>query len=314
MLVTADYLDWATGEPDNKYDLVFGSPPYEQARTLGLLPLPKGEEWVSWMKCVVLESLRICKGLVAFVIEGRTHQFRWSATPALLIADLHRAGVHFRKPPIFHRVGIPGSGGPDWLRNDYEFIICCTNGGALPWSDNTVMGHPPRWAPGGAMSYRTPDGRRKNAQDKPGARAARRSQWGHTGTDVRPSHVKSDQYDGVTLANPGNTIQQRYTASEVAAMLQHAGDVTHHKVGGGQMGSKFAHENEAPFPESVAEFFVRSFCPPGGITLDPFSGSGTTLTVCEKHGRRGVGVDIRQDQTDLAMRRLAEITPASGGK
>ena len=35
-------------------------------------------------------------------------------------ADLKRAGFNMRKPPVFHRVGIPGSGGPDWLRNDYE--------------------------------------------------------------------------------------------------------------------------------------------------------------------------------------------------
>jgi hypothetical protein len=63
------------------------------------------------------------------------------------VADLHRAGFNLRKPPIFNRVGIPGSGGPDWLRNDYEFIVCTTRTGKLPWADNTACGHPPKWAP-----------------------------------------------------------------------------------------------------------------------------------------------------------------------
>ncbi len=73
------------------------------------------------------------------------------------------------------------------------------------------------------------------------------------------------------------------------------------------MGSPLAASNEAPFPESLAEFFIRSFCPPGGIVLDPFSGSGTTVAVALKTGREGIGVDIRQSQIDLTTRRIQEV-------
>lgn len=73
------------------------------------------------------------------------------------------------------------------------------------------------------------------------------------------------------------------------------------------MGSSLAAANEAPFPESLAEFFIRSFCPPGGIVLDPFSGSGTTVAVALKNGREGIGVDIRQSQIDLTTRRIQEV-------
>jgi DNA modification methylase len=66
-----------------------------------------------------------------------------------------------------------------------------------------------------------------------------------------------------------------------------------------------AHENEAPFPERLVEFFIRSFCPPGGIVLDCFSGSGTTAAVAAKTGRRYIGIDIRESQVALARRRLA---------
>ena len=280
---------------------MFGSPPYEDARTYGMDFKVKGQAWVDWMFPRVIESLRICRGLVAFVVEGKTKNFRWSATPALLMADLHKSGVHLRNPPAFHRVGIPGSGGPDWLRNDYEFIVCATSGGKLPWSDNTAMGHPPKWAPGGKMSNRTADGRRKNARDKPGTRVARTNQWGHSknsggtqmvGGKVRsgkdcPSYKVTKKYDGVTKANPGNVIKC--------------------VVGGGVMGHPLAHENEAPFPLSLAEAFVRSFCPPGGIVLDPFSGSGTTGHAATEYGRHYIGIDCRESQTELAGRRLAEV-------
>jgi DNA modification methylase len=71
------------------------------------------------------------------------------------------------------------------------------------------------------------------------------------------------------------------------------------------LGDCLCHENEAPFPEALAEFFVRSFCPPGGTVLDPFSGSGTTTAVALRHGRRAIGIDVRQSQIDLVAKRLA---------
>ena len=77
-------------------------------------------------------------------------------------------------------------------------------------------------------------------------------------------------------------------------------------AGGGNIGSKIAHENEAPFPEKLAEFFVKSFCKPEGIVFDPFCGSGTTLKVAINNGRQAIGGDIRESQLDLTRRRLEE--------
>lgn len=252
-------------------DLVFTSPPYEDARTYDIDFKLKGEAWVEWATGGFIECLRVCRGLVCWVVEGRTRNYRYSAAPILFMADLHHRGVHLRKPPIYRRVGIPGSGGPDWVRNDYEFIVCGTNGGKLPWSDNTALGHPPKYVPGGELSYRMPSGRRVNRL--------------HT---KRTKHGMEKQgYVPPRLANPGNVI--------------------HCQVGGGRIGHKFAHENEAPFPEQLVEFFVRSFCPPGGTVLDPMCGSGTTLAVAKQHGRNAIGFDIRQSQVELSRRRVRDL-------
>jgi DNA modification methylase len=74
-------------------------------------------------------------------------------------------------------------------------------------------------------------------------------------------------------------------------------------------GDEFASKNEAPFPEALAEFFVLSFCPPGGLACDPFSGSGTTAAVAKKHGRNFTGCDLRLSQVELGRRRLESVTP-----
>ena len=285
--VTADCLAYMRELPDGYADLVFGSPPYEAQRTYGIGFNLQGQAWVDWMVEVVKESLRICKGLVAFVVEGKTRNYRWSATPALLMADLHRAGVNLRKPPIYHRVGIPGSGGPDWLRNDTEWIICATNGGRLPWSDPTATGKPCKYRTGGALSFRTSDGRRINAIK-------------HADGSGKPNNRQQAR---PTIANPGNVIWDDSDATD-------GGDLAHCAVGGGRMGSPHAHNNEAPFPEELAAVFIRSFCPPGGLMVDPMSGSGTSVCCAKQCGRRGLGIDCRASQTELGYRRLAE-TPGT---
>jgi hypothetical protein len=288
--------------PDNSVDMVFCSPPYEAARTYGIGFDLKGQDWVDWCVERYLECVRVCRGLVAWVVEGQTRKFRWSASPAMLMADLHRAGVRLRKPPIYHRVGIPGSGGPDWWRNDYEFVICSSKG-KLPWSDNTATGHPPKWAPGGEMSYRLTDGTRRNQWGGSANGISRRLKDGIIRLERRPGlrvigkkHTKRDAggmreptYEPTTLANPGNVLKVR--------------------VGGGLMGHKLAHENEAAFPESLVVPFIVSFCPLGGLVLDPFCGSGTTLAVAKRFGRDGIGIDVRESQVELAKRRLETTQP-----
>lgn len=493
----ADCLTFLAALPADSLDLVLFSPPYEKCRTYGIDFKLSGQAWVDWMVEVWRLCDRACKGLVACVCEGQTKNFRWSAAPALLMADLHRAGFKLRKPPAFHRIGIPGSGGPDWLRGDTEWIICTTKG-KLPWSDPTAYGHPPKWALGGAMSNRHADGQRKNASasvrckarmgrviggkfDSMTSRGAngeckiaggRRVSRGHSNGDTETS----DSYYPPALANPGNVIQCTQSEYEIIQFLRefrdatsanpgevvrdlqaairaekvplwylgaaeairskalllaamHGGsvgntsgrgkgegegeircsadgqdgemqdlqnderpgaasqgrrsneqskaecrgglpsmpsngaqgdeankgvpdlwqeasfvgfvrgsllplqkawrsaeemleqslrsrclgsDLIHCKVGGGLMGHRLSHLNEAPFPLSLAAFFVRSFAPPNGIVCDPFLGSGTTLHAAALWVRRFVGCDVRPEQVEIARRRVADVTPMLG--
>lgn len=241
---------------DDHFDLVFCSPPYEAQREYGDLKFNlTGEDWVKWAVECYAECLRVCKGLVAWVVEGSTNDFAYSSTPFLLMADLHRKGYKMRKPVVYKRNGIPGTGGPDWLRNDWEPIICATKNGRLPWADNKAMETKPKQNKPRVATNRHKDGSRKNT-----------------------TYIDPD------VSNPGNIIEGI--------------------VGSGGIGWKDATQNEAPFPEWLAEFFIQSFCPPGGTVLDPFSGSGTTVSMAVKHGRNGVGIDARESQIWLGETRL----------
>lgn len=448
-VIFGDCLDELRAMPSDSIDLVFCSPPYEGARDYGIGFKLAGQDWVDWALPRYIECVRVCRGLVAWVVEGRTKKFRYSATPALLMADLVRSKIRLRKPPIFHRVGIPGSGGPDWLRSDTELIVCASKG-RLPWSENTALGNPCKYDTGGALSNRTVDGRRRN--HKTGKRLIGnngRPTIANPGNVIRCSPSSSEiislimEFINATRSTPQETVQAlqkaicqetifewlvgvtkivhgsrlllssvhggrlgessieetngrsrplhgaeivcgeevpsvrkeeepdssprgrksakqlgrkrqdtlpqvpqspaprdaakedvqslRESTSLVRAVLDallpiqdawrsveetheyslwrtcESGDLRTHSVGGGVMGDRLCHQNEAPFPESLAEFLIRSFCQPGGIVLDPFCGSGTTLAMAERWGRKWIGIECRKSQVELSLERIAKV-------
>lgn len=58
-------------------------------------------------------------------------------------------------------------------------------------------------------------------------------------------------------------------------------------------------------PIALLELLIGACCPPGGLVLDPFCGSGTTLLAADRLGRRYLGIDINPDAIAIASKRLA---------
>lgn len=63
----------------------------------------------------------------------------------------------------------------------------------------------------------------------------------------------------------------------------------------------------APYPEDLCRIPILATCPPGGVVLDPFCGTGTTLAVAVQLGRRGVGIDIAPDYVDMTRTRVRSL-------
>lgn len=59
-------------------------------------------------------------------------------------------------------------------------------------------------------------------------------------------------------------------------------------------------------PLEIVEPLVAYACPPGGLVLDPFAGSGTTLLAAKRLGRRAIGVEAREDYCEAAVARLSQ--------
>ena len=78
----------------------------------------------------------------------------------------------------------------------------------------------------------------------------------------------------------------------------------------------FSEAHFATMPPALAERCIQAGCKPGGVALDPFSGSGTTGLAASRHGRRYVGIDLNAEYLDLSLRtRLAQgslLTEAGG--
>jgi site-specific DNA-methyltransferase (adenine-specific) len=271
--------------PDRSVDLVLGSPPYIDAR----LYLEDGKDlgiardcaaWIEWMLGITAESLRVSRGLVLWVVAGVTRGRNYQPGPEGLLYRWWAQGgdCHCLRPVIWHRYGISGSGSNQWFRADTEYVLAFKRPGPLPWADNTANGQPPMFKPGGRATNRMRNGKRINENY------------------YRAGHMTSvatvQDYVPPDIANPGNFL--------------------HTNTGGGQLGSPHAHDNEAPYPIDVPKWFIASHCQPGGLVLDPFSGSGTTADAAISLGRRAIGLDIRRSQCELGRRRIAgSLRPVS---
>ncbi len=313
---------------DDAFDLVLGSPPYGDARTYGIGAQRKCQDWIDWMITVTAEAVRVSKGLVIWICAGVTRDWCYQPGPEGLLYEWWKRGGRCWRPAYWHRVGIPGSGGKQWLRADVEYALCFTScRKAVPWSDNTANGHPPKWAPGGGISHRTKDGSRVNDFGFDGrldiVPKVTADKWGGTGTGTgqgaRRANSKRDA-GGMRIEpqlktmrrctrgkSGGDTIQE--DAYLPPALANPGSLIKNIKVGGGLMGHACAHENEAPYPQKLAEWFIRGWAPPTGKVFDPFSGSGTTVAAAALLGRRGYGSDLRFSQCELGRRRCKDVQP-----
>lgn len=183
-------------------DLVFGSPPYLNARTYGIDAGRNLDDWIEFMLACTREGLRVSRGLVLWVVSGTTEDKSYQPGPEGLMYQASRAGIEMWTPACWYKVdpdtgggcGQPGSGGKQWLRRDWEYVLAFKNPGPLPWADPLFQRIAPKYKPGGAIRTRTKDGSRQ------------------------PRAFRQPSY-----ANPGNVIKARVGGG-------HQGDKENHET------------------------------------------------------------------------------------
>ena len=62
-------------------------------------------------------------------------------------------------------------------------------------------------------------------------------------------------------------------------------------------------------PTDLMRYLCRLVTPPGGVVLDPFMGSGSTLKAAELEGFSAIGIELSADYIAIAQRRIGADAP-----
>ncbi|MBI6555153.1 MULTISPECIES: DNA-methyltransferase [Pseudomonas] len=59
----------------------------------------------------------------------------------------------------------------------------------------------------------------------------------------------------------------------------------------------------APYPVDLCRIPLLATCPPGGIAIDPFCGTGTTMVAAQRLGLKSIGIDISEQYLEMTKDR-----------
>ena len=62
----------------------------------------------------------------------------------------------------------------------------------------------------------------------------------------------------------------------------------------------------ATFPKELVKKCILAGSKTGDTILDPFSGSGKTLIVSKKYGRKAIGIDLKQEYLEMPLKKIAQ--------
>jgi len=69
-------------------------------------------------------------------------------------------------------------------------------------------------------------------------------------------------------------------------------------------------EHQTQKPIALLQELIKVVCPPGGIVLDPFGGSGSTAVAAEGIGRSAICIERDPTHCETARRRLQSVQPS----
>lgn len=122
--------------------------------------------------------------------------------------------------------------------------------------------------------------------------------------DKEPLKIPS-KHGGKVMTGSGNRRTDGKTTSTVRREINKMkcrGTVWNYLMAGDKNPLKRKHP--AVFPDAIPQDIITCFCPPGGLVLDPFMGSGSTAVMAKQLGCNFIGFEISEEYCDLANKRM----------
>ncbi|GMV39435.1 MAG: methyltransferase [Myxococcales bacterium] len=316
--------------PAEFVDCVVTSPPYWGHRQYaggGIGQEPTCEEYVDHLVEVFRELHRVLKpaGSIWLNIGDSYHKKNLRGVPwrvALAVCD--RIGLTLRNDVIWNKV----KGGPDnaldKLRNVHEHVFHFVKQPRGYFYDVAAIRTSPKQA-------RVVNGAVVSATGVTGVRYERQIELSTELTETEKDNARAQLRSILEDIRLGKLAdfrmvirgQQRATHSDSekvsgrAKELQHKGFyfLRYHPDGAkpGDVWDILPEDTQgrtahfAPFPADLCRIPISATCPPDGLVLDPFCGTGTALLVALQMGRRSVGIDLSADYIEFAEKRCAVL-------
>ncbi len=326
LLLRGDTLETPRLFPDGSVDCCLTSPPYFGHRRYaggGLGAESSWQDYVMALGAVTAELRRVLKPTGSLWLNlGDTYrgkrQFGIPWRVAFHLAD--DQGWTLRNSVVWHKV----KGGPDTsrdrLRNVHELLFHFVRKPTGYFYDADAVRHAPRAARvvGGAVVSATGvRGVRYRRQiDLSTALSEDEKAAASEALEAALEAVAAGRLADFRMVLRG---QQRVTHSDAPAVSGRARElrergfyVLRYHPGGAKPGDVWSIMPEATrgraahfaaFPPDLCRIPILATCPPLGVVIDPFCGTGTTLLVAGNLGRRAVGIDIAEEYLELTRRR-----------
>jgi site-specific DNA-methyltransferase (adenine-specific) len=329
LLVEGEALGCLRALPTACIDLVITSPPYWRQRRYADPTALGGEatvrDYVAALLPICAEVRRVLKPTGSFWLNlGDAYERKGlCGIPWRVAIALQDAGWILRNEVIWHKL----KGGPDnardKLRNVHEHVFHFVRS-ARPYYEVDPIRNPPRPTTAGADGVVTATGvsgvrYRRQIQRSTALSAAERAA-ALAALDATLAKVTAGELFDFRMVIRG---QQRVTHSDSTAVSGRAVELARagfYILPYDRRGSKPGDvweivpedswrrdAHSAPFPEALCDLPILATCPPGGIVLDPFVGTGTAVVAALRRGRRGIGIDLSGEYLRTAEARLAAL-------
>lgn len=309
-LIIGDSLEVMAGMESESVDLVVTSPPYANQRKQqygGVHP----DEYVDWFLPFAVEIKRLLKPSGSFVLNIKEHcnaGQRSTYVLKLVLALNEEVGLLWPEELIWHKTNPYPGEYKGRFRDGWEHLYHFTISKDF-YNDKDACRVPVK--PNSLGKEVQKEGRSITGSGFGTERKERKktSPWKDTGTGsiYRPGFNYADKSKlPRRLSANGSEFDYGAVRYKVDDTCYPTNVLSLATVPNGRI------RHSAQYPLAIPDFFVRFLSPPGGLVLDPFVGSCTTMQAAVNHGRDTIGIDRDPVCRHWAWQRLGLFVDVEG--